>query len=83
MERSIYASRRWKNLRLRKLDSTNWKCDRCDRPARECHHRDKRGPPFPTLTGLEALCGWCHRAEHQSPLSRERRAWRQFAQGPL
>ena len=70
----------WKTLRLRKLESASWRCQRCSRrPAREVHHLDKHGAPFPPMAGLEVLCRMCHVDEHATPLSRDKRAWMKFA----
>lgn len=59
--------KRWRFLRLKKLESVNWKCERCGRAGRlEVHHREElaEGGDMYDFNNLEVLCRRCHFAEH-------------------
>lgn len=60
--RQVYATKRWKVLRKRKLylDSL---CERCGEVASDVHHRHGVANDAWSLEGLESLCHGCHSAE--------------------
>lgn len=67
----VYDSRSWEKLRAMYMESKNWICERCGRPATVCHHRvhltadNVRDPHIAYDTAnLECLCHECHNAEH-------------------
>lgn len=75
----IYNSREWKTLKMQKLDSTQWLCERClaegrSVPARCVHHIvpietatsfvEMRKLAFCGLSGLMSLCFRCHAEVH-------------------
>ena len=53
------------------MDSKNWICERCGKPATICHHKkylNSRNVTDPEISlnweNLECLCIECHNAEH-------------------
>lgn len=73
----IYATARWKRLRLEVLEAASWRCCRCKGYANEVHHRKRiadGGDPFEE-TNLEVVCRACHFDGHLDP---ESRAWRRL-----
>ena len=56
----------WRRIRYRKFIAVDWICERCgDQPAElEAHHRHYDTLGFEEIDDLEALCGECHRLEH-------------------
>ena len=69
--REVYASRRWRRLRSKKLHQSPL-CEHCERMgltvnADVVHHIvpvRKGGDLFPDLDGLESLCNRCHSIHH-------------------
>ena len=66
--REVYRTLAWALLRLAKLRSTNWRCEKCGKYAKWVHHvvpLHAGGPAFPPLLGLLVLCQVCHYGEHR------------------
>lgn len=68
---AVYDSVSWEKLRRMYMESKNWICERCGRPATVCHHRvhltaDNVTDPHIAydVANLECLCHECHNAEH-------------------
>ncbi len=68
---SLYNSKEWKKIRLYKLASVDYRCERCGGIAVEVHHKIKITPENRynsdvTLNqdNLEAICIECHNEEH-------------------
>lgn len=68
----IYDSPKWKKLRRMYLESQNYICERCGKPATICHHKEyitasNINDIEVTLNfdNLEALCQECHNKEHK------------------
>lgn len=87
--RSLYATYRWKALRLRALERDRWRCRLCGRAGRlEVHHVRPtfRGGAMWDLGNLRSLCRDCHfkihkpdhEAARRAARSPGRRAWWEF-----
>lgn len=68
----------WKVVRLRKLESVNYRCERCGKPATQAHHLNYEALDFEgwgkeTNDDLLALCKDCHQQVHQE-ISADREA---------
>ena len=80
--RSIYNDPRWRAIRADALERADWTCERCGRPSGrlDVHHKiaiADGGDPFPSLSGVEAICRRCHYGEHRTrPGNPSRDAWR-------
>ncbi len=68
----LYKSKKWQDTRQAYMESKNWICERCGKPAEICHHKKYLTPANvndPSITfeqnNLEALCRKCHAEEHQ------------------
>ena len=81
--REVYASKRWRRLRLVVLSEAAYRCAACDGYADEVHHRQPvavGGDPYDP-TNLTPLCRRCHLQGHRRdgqpgrPRSAARRAW--------
>lgn len=67
----IYDSRSWEKLRKMYMESKNYICERCGKPATVCHHKqyltatnvDDPQVAY-SAANLECLCHECHNAEH-------------------
>lgn len=79
--RGFYLSKAWKETAKDYMLSVNNICERCEEPAKICHHktwltRENINNPYITLCwdNLEALCQDCHNKEHhkQEPKLRYR-----------
>lgn len=69
----IYDSAAWQKLRLMKLSTCNYLCEKCGQPAQIVHHKtpittDNVNDTSVTLNldNLEALCSSCHNKEHDN-----------------
>lgn len=61
--RTVYATRRWKALRRKKL-ALNPICERCERElATDVHHTEGVSTSTWDLATLESLCHSCHSRE--------------------
>lgn len=67
----FYASKAWRDTQKAYMESKNYICERCGRPAVIVHHKTYISPknindPNITLNwdNLEALCATCHQHEH-------------------
>ena len=67
----FYTNRAWQETREAYMLSQQWICERCQEPAKVCHHKTWLTPknindPYITLgwDNLEALCQECHNIEH-------------------
>ena len=67
----FYTSKAWEETREAYMKSKQWICERCEEPAKICHHRiwltrENINNPYITLCwdNLEALCQDCHNKEH-------------------
>jgi len=63
------ADPRWQKLRLKKLEQSGWKCERCQNEKLELHvhHKQYKGFKSPwnyPLKELQVLCHACHQIEH-------------------
>lgn len=74
---SFYKGYKWRKLSKLYMESKNYVCERCGKPASICHHRIYITPanisnPAITLNpdNLEALCMDCHNKEHGSRQSK-------------
>lgn len=66
--RAIYATARWRRLRLHILDRDRWTCRQCGRYGSEVHHvraLADGGAPWNT-SNLATACRTCH-IEHHRP----------------
>ena len=89
--RKVYASARWKRLRLAILDEACWKCAECGAFADEVHHVRKLadgGSAF-GCDNLLPICRRCHLTLHQhqgnttlANKKRDRRKWLQYLGRP-
>lgn len=68
----VYNSRKWRRVRKAYLESQNYICERCGKPATICHHKNYLtaansydGDTAYNFKNLEALCQDCHNAEHE------------------
>lgn len=68
----VYDSRKWLRLRRAFMESKNYICERCGRPATICHHKkyltaENIGDAFVAFSSenLECLCQDCHNLEHE------------------
>lgn len=68
--REVYLkSEHWHDLRWKKLNSMNRKCEKCGRVKRlDVHHLDYRNIYDVELTDLQVLCRRCHTLEHHPEL---------------
>lgn len=69
--KGFYNSAAWKNAQAAFMESKNYLCERCGKPAVIVHHKTYITPsninnPDITLNwgNLEALCQACHNDEH-------------------
>lgn len=69
--RGFYNSKAWRDTQRAYMQSQNYVCERCGRPAVIVHHKTYITPtnindPNITLNwdNLEALCQTCHQHEH-------------------
>ena len=60
---------RWQKMRLRVLEESGWRCERCGDESRplHVHHREYRNvePWEYTRDELAVLCDRCHKMEHK------------------
>ena len=84
--REVYATERWKRLRLLILDAAGWKCAECGTFADEVHHVVKladNGSAF-DRENLRPLCRFCHLQSHRESSNNltdrqiDRRNWRKY-----
>ena len=68
----VYNSRKWRRIRKAYLESVNYICERCGKPASVVHHKTYLteansfdGSIAYDFNNLEALCQDCHNAEHE------------------
>lgn len=66
----FYKSKEWKALSLKKLQSTNYRCEVCGKYATEVHHKQPIQTPQGWLkrydfNGLQSLCVSCHNLQHK------------------
>lgn len=68
----IYNSKKWQRVRKAYLESKNYICERCGKPATIVHHKTHltaanvtNGAIAYDFENLEALCQDCHNAEHE------------------
>ena len=83
LARAIYASTRWRALRLEVLRAANYRCGKCGRWGNEVHHvvpLAKGGAAF-DLDNLKVRCRRCHFLEHPRKVSTDRAAWRRYLRG--
>ncbi len=59
-------SRTWKNIKLAKLESVGWKCERCGRSIEDPvdHKTYERFGGDERMSDLEVLCRFCHIKHH-------------------
>lgn len=57
----------WRHKRIKKLQSTNYKCEDCGRKASQVHHKHYKTLYKESMTDLESLCGDCHMDKHNIP----------------
>ena len=67
----FYNSKEWHKVSKAYMESKNYICERCGKPAQICHHKkwlngENVNDPLISLNfdNLEALCIDCHNAEH-------------------
>lgn len=72
----FYHSAAWVKTRQAYLESVNYVCERCGKPAKLVHHKtyiDGSNLDDPNVTlnwfNLEALCDTCHALEHRGTSS--------------
>ena len=84
---NLYASKRWRRFRRQKLDSVNWRCERCGSYGNEVHHNHpiaEGGAFWVRLDQVTVLCRRCHAAEtmlqlrRADPLVDERQRWQEW-----
>lgn len=64
-------SQHWYDLRWKKLNSVNRKCEKCRAlKGLDVHHLDYRDIYDVELTDLQVLCRRCHLAEHHPELKK-------------
>ena len=77
---------RWRRLRRRCLDRDNWRCVKCESPARlEMHHKRSLadgGDPW-SLDNVAMLCASCHIDAHRTVPDPERAKWMRLLQEEL
>lgn len=68
----VYNSRKWRRIRKEYLESKNYICERCGKPATICHHKTyltesnvTDGLTAYDFSNLESLCQDCHNLEHE------------------
>ncbi len=68
---AFYHSKAWKKASAAYMESVNYICERCGKPAQICHHRTWLNAAninnlsiALSFDNLEALCIDCHNAEH-------------------
>jgi 5-methylcytosine-specific restriction endonuclease McrA len=69
--KGFYNSKAWRDTQRAYMQSQNYVCERCGRPAVIVHHKtyiSKKNINDPNITlnwdNLEALCQTCHQHEH-------------------
>lgn len=70
--KKVYDSAKWQKLRQAYMESRNWICERCGRPATICHHKEYltaeniyNAEIAFNPENLECLCQDCHNLEHE------------------
>lgn len=58
-------SEHWQKTRARKLRRANYKCERCLNRAWQVHHKHYKTLWRECDSDLEAICGECHKSEHE------------------
>jgi len=64
--RDYISSERWREIRLEKLKSVDYRCERCGGMAVQVHHKTYAHLGDESLDDLEALCKACHDEKHLS-----------------
>jgi len=62
--RNHISSERWREIRLEKLKSVDYRCERCGDMAVQVHHKTYKSLGDESLDELEALCKDCHDEKH-------------------
>lgn len=68
----VYNARKWRRVRKAYLESKNYICERCGKPAQIVHHKKYLTAENANdsniaynFDNLEALCQDCHNIEHE------------------
>ena len=69
--KALYKSTAWQQVSAYYMQSKNYICERCGKPAKICHHKTWLTPSNISNTSislnpdnLECLCQECHNVEH-------------------
>ncbi len=57
----------WGKKRIKKLESTKYKCEICKGKANQVHHKHYKTLYNEKLDDLQSVCGNCHKNEHNIP----------------